>query len=225
MVVGGLLTQPPTRYSAVIVVWGLFAVVLGTQTDGILDRVAKFSGFGVELQTRESGWSVQSDDAPGDSSRATARYIVGRVALEELLTVLRDDLEGCRAQVFLYDAATELLGPAHTYGDTSDVTPRWKARQGVIGVAFAERRYRCAGPTEMVDPVWGLDAVTERWCKPFTAWAAAPLYGPDGEVVGVLSLSSEHPDQQLLMPYGYREHLDLAERVAVCLTELMSARR
>ncbi|MBK5223692.1 MAG: GAF domain-containing protein [Acidimicrobiia bacterium] len=143
-------------------------------------------------------------------------------AIEALLVDLARALESCEARIFLLDAQTGRLTQALRPPGADPIGGfSWKVGQGVTGWAYDTGDYVLATGSSVHDGTFGVPVEQQDRYRSLTAVAGAPLRSTAGEIIGVLSISSEQETTQLPTNAGEVEHLVLAECVGFALDELM----
>jgi hypothetical protein len=172
-------------------------------------------------QARETHADPESIDLAGRDSWEGARYRLGERALECLLTELHDQLYGCEARIFLFDAVERKLVPAFRPPGATGDPVAWAPGVGVVGKAFQEQSYVYALGESTHDGTYGLAPELHERFADLTAVAAVPLWDREGKILGVLSLSTKSPAPRLTTQHGTAQHVALAQQVSVTLVDLI----
>jgi hypothetical protein len=178
-------------------------------------------GSAVE-QMREERPDPAGIDLPGRDEWDGAAFRLGEQAIDYLLTNLSGSLVDCEARLYLYDKTSQRLMPAFTPSTAQDSSRKgWKVGQGVTGLAYEKGKYVYAWGDTAHDDTYGLTPEMQQRYEKLTAVAAAPLTDRSGKMIGILSLSSTVDGTALASEPGYKEHLALAQKVAVALVDLL----
>jgi len=172
-------------------------------------------------QARETKADPESIDLAGRDAWDGARYRLGERALECLLSELHDQLYGCEARIFPFDAVEQKLVPAFRPAGATGDPVAWAPGVGVTGKAFKEQRYVYAEGERTHDGTYGLTPELQQRFAGLTAVAAVPLLDRQDKILGVLSLSTRSPAPKLTTEHGYAQHVALGQQVSVTLVDLL----
>jgi hypothetical protein len=213
---------------------GVFSAVLAALVPFIESLTVSQGALSVKTHTRlppapeatsryadpdASALPIKHENDAAESANG-ARYLAAVAALHGLLYPPRDPLADCQFVVYLYDADEDELLAAF-FDETLPEPPSWEVGRGATGIAYDEGTYMLAVGAEARDPAYGLsEAELERHASAAVV-AAMPVFNGSGDVIAVLSGTSQDPQSTLATPDGFNLHLSLAEAVARILIDLL----
>ncbi len=233
LVVVGLVTRDTTVFLA-----GLFCSLVAL----LINRIRSFElglpgGGNLKAETRTedevaaSAFAAEEPSPQRDTAaivvdederqRADARHLVASAAVDTLLHPKDGPLADCEFRLFRYIDDRGRLLPVLDPERDPHRSEGWAPGQGATGVAWDRAEYvRAQGPA-CSDGTYGLTASQRERYKNLAIVAAAPVLNAAGDVIAVLSASTENPQAGLATEEGREAHLALAAAMGRVVVDLL----
>ncbi len=156
-----------------------------------------------------------------ERQRADARHLVASAAVDTLLHPQDGPLADCEFRLFRYMEDRGRLLPVLDPERDPHLSEGWAPGQGATGAAWDRAEYVRAEGGVCSDATYGLTASQRERYKNLAAVAAAPVLNAAGEVIAVLSASTENPESGLATEEGQEAHLALAGAMGRVLVDLL----
>ena len=173
----------------------------------------------LSMESRDTA-AAQLERTPADEeATAAVRLLVADFAIGRLLTRNYGPLGGVEFHLFMYDEPSGRLVPI--FEPREDASRGWAAGQGATGQCYLTGEYVLVRGAAVSDGTYDLTQQQQEQYRNLAIVAAMPVLNARGEVIAVLSGSSEDADSPLGSPDGYAEHVALADAMARILVDLL----
>ncbi len=156
-----------------------------------------------------------------ERQRADARHLVASAAVDTLLHPNEGPLADCQFRLFRYIEDQGRLLPVLEPERNPQRSEGWAPGQGATGLAWIRADYVRVEGAACSDETYGLTATQRERYKDLAVVAAAPVLNAAGDVIAVLSASTESPESGLVTEEGQEAHLALAAAMARVVVDLL----
>lgn len=183
------------------------------------DEVAASAVTAEEPSPERESAAVVVDEA--ERQRADARHLVASAAVDTLLHPHEGPLADCQFRLFRYMEDRGRLLPVLEPERDPHRSKGWAPGQGATGLAWTRADYVLVKGEACYDETHGLTAAQRERYKNLAIVAAAPVLNAAGDVVAVLSASTENPESALDTEEGQEAHLALAAAMGRVVVDLL----
>jgi hypothetical protein len=183
------------------------------------DEVAASAVTAEEPSPERESAAVVVDEA--ERQRADARHLVASAAVDTLLHPHEGPLADCQFRLFRYMEDRGRLLPVLEPERDPHRSEGWAPGQGATGLAWTRADYVLVKGEACYDETHGLTAAQRERYKSLAIVAAAPVLNAAGDVVAVLSASTENPESALDTEEGQEAHLALAAAMGRVVVDLL----
>lgn len=183
------------------------------------DEVAASAVAAEEPSPERENAAVVVDEE--ERQRADARHLVASAAVDTLLQPNGGPLFDCQFRLFRYMEDRGRLLPVLEPERDPHRSEGWAPEQGATGLAWTRADYVRVEGDACSDATFGLTAAQRERYKNLAVVAAAPVLNAAGDVIAVLSASTENLTSGLATEEGQEAHLALAAAMARVLIDLL----
>lgn len=183
------------------------------------DEVAASAVAAEEPSPEREAAAVVVDEE--ERQRADARHLVASAAVDALLHPSEGPLVDCQFRLFRYIEDRGRLLPVLEPERNPQRSEGWAPGQGATGLAWVRADYVRVEGAACSDETYGLTAAQRERYKNLAVVAAAPVLNAAGEIIAVLSASTENADSALATQEGQEAHLALAAAMARVVVDLL----
>ena len=210
-----------------MLIFGSGLVVLGVVLPRLRNaEVGPATGFKLTLADeaqREVSTGIAEADGVApvevDQVIAATRVLLASETLGRLLAPDTGPLAGSWLHLYLFDEQRNLLLPA--FEGRPSPSQGWRPGAGAVGEAWATGEFVLVEGEEVSDGTYGLTPAQQHRARNLALVAAMPVTNAGGEVLAVLSGSSDDPDGPLGTTEGFDALLLVAQEVARVLVDLL----